>query len=178
MTTSILSPLLPDVGTRRAAFILESLEDEVRRCGATFGLLIDRAGQIVAADIPGEGADRERLLILAARLVPIFMASRSLSRTFREWPIRGTVEERGEMRLLTQPILDEWLLAMAFPIDGPLLATEQLTRRWLTRLSQLVPDRTTSLRVNKAGRTITRDNVDLLFHKERDDDSRDEQGGA
>jgi len=178
MTTSMLPPLLPDVGTKRAAFILESLEDEVRRSGATFGLLIDRAGQIVASDIPGGKSHQDQMLILATRLVPIFLASRTLSRTFREWPIRGTVEESGGMRLLTQPILDHWLLAMAFPIDGPQLATEQLTRRWLTRLSQLVPDRTTSLRVNKAGRTITRDSVDLLFCKERDDDSRDEQGGA
>ncbi len=177
MTTSMLPPFLPDVGTKRAAVILESLEDEVRRCGATFGLLIDRAGQIVASDVREGDADREQLLFLAARLVPVFLASRTLSQTFREWPIRGTVEEGGGMRLLTQPILDQWLLAMAFPIDAPPLAIEQLTRRWLARLTQLVPNRATSLRASKAGRTITRDGVDLLFRQERDD-ARVDQGGA
>lgn len=178
MTTSMLLPLLPDIGRRRAAFILESLEDEVRRCGATFGLLIDRAGQIIAADAPGQETDREVLHLLAARLVPIFLARRAQAQEGREQAPGVTAEEVDGLRLLTLPIRDQWLLAMAFPGGTLPPITGQLTGRWRVRLAQLVPDPAISLRASKAGRTITRDGVDLLFRREPDDTPRDDQGGA
>lgn len=179
MTTSMLLPLLPDVGRRRAAFILESLEDEVRRCGATSGLLIDRAGQIIAADAPGQEADQARLQLLAARLVPVFLASRAREGGEPEPLADGKVEEIDGLCVLTQPIVDQWLLAMVFPSNCPPQSVAQLARRWRTRLSQLVPARGASLRVSKAGRaTITRDGIDLLFRRETDDTTRDDQGGA
>ncbi len=179
MTTSMLLPLLPDVGRRRAAFILESLEDEVRRCGATFGLLIDRAGQIVAADAPGRETDRGQVQLLAARLVPVFLAGRAREGTEQGRSVEGQVEEIDGLCVLTQPILDQWLLAMAFPPARLPQRAEQLTRRWRARLTQLVPARGATLRVSKAGRTtITRDGIDLLFRRESDDAARDDQRGA
>ena len=177
MTTSILPPLLPNIGPTRAAAILECLEEEVRACGATYGLLIDRAGQIIAADSPGDELTHERMVALAVRLVPIFLTSRTLSRTFREWPIRATVEEGGDIRLLTQPILDQWLLAMAFPADGAPLPVEELTARWLTRLTSLVPEGASRMGRLRAGQVITRDNINLLFREEQDDRPSDDREG-
>lgn len=174
----MLLPLLPDIGRRRAAFILESLEDEVCRCGATFGLLIDRAGQIIAADAPGQETAREELHLLAARLVPIFLARRAQAQAGREQASSVTVEEIDGLRLLTLPIRNQWLLAMAFPGDRLPTVTGRLAGRWRVRLTQLVPERAISLRASKAGRTITRDSVDLLFRRESDDTPRDEPEGA
>jgi hypothetical protein len=176
MTTSILPPFLPDVGTKRAAAILEALEEETRACGALFGLLIDRAGQIIAADMTGGPVDRERLAALAPRLVPIFLTSRLLSRKFREWPVRATIEEEGELRLVAQPILDQWLLAMAFPADGPPLPVEALSGRWLDRLMPLIPDRAAALGRLRAGAVITRDNVNLLFRDDPDEGGDNKAG--
>lgn len=177
MTTSILPPLLPNIGPTRAAVILECLEEEVRHCGATYGLLIDRAGQIIAADSPGDEFTHERMVALAVRLVPIFLTTRTLSRTFREWPVRATVEEGGDIRLLTQPILDQWLLAMAFPSAGELLPVGELSQRWLARLIPLVPDRATKNGRVEAGQVITRDNINLLFREDQDDKSRGDHEG-
>ncbi len=177
MTTSVLPPFLLDIGPDRAAAILEQLEEEVRYCGAVYGLLIDRAGQIIAFDNPGTGADRQELAMLAARLVPIFLASRTLSRTFREWPIRATIEERDGLHLLTQPILDQWLLAMAFPADNPPAATEALTQRWLLRLTPLVPEAAARRDTYADSRVIARDNVNLLFHEDGEDGQLDPHEG-
>ena len=46
------------------------------------------AGQIIAADVPPEMIGEHTLEGLAVRLVPIFLASRQISRTFRAWPVR------------------------------------------------------------------------------------------
>lgn len=175
MTTAILPPLLPDIDARRAAAILEQVEAEVRHCGALYGLLIDPAGQIVAADMPGRRIGREGLAMLAMRLVPIFLTSRTLSRTFREWPIRATLEERDEIRLLTQPILDQWLLAMAFPAAGSPPDSDRLTQRWLLHLTPLIPEMAARRMARTPGRVITRDNVNLLFRPDRDEDRGDER---
>lgn len=180
MTTAILPPLLPDIDASRAAAILEQLEDEVRHCGALYGLLIDPAGQIVAADMPERRIPREQLAMLAIRLVPIFLTSRTLSRTFREWPIRATLEERGEICLVTQPILDQWLLAMAFSATVRAADSARLTQRWLLRLTPLIPEPAARRAARTPGRVITRDNVNLLFRQDRDDErdgDRDEDRG-
>jgi hypothetical protein len=179
MTTSMLLPLVPDMGRRRAAFILESLEDEVRRCGAAFGLLIDRAGQIIAADAPDQETEQTRLHLLAARLVPVFLASRSAACAEQDRFSNGQVVEIDGSAVVLQSILDQWLLAMVFPSDSPPPAAAQLARRWRTRLAQLVPARGATLRVSKAGRTtITRDGVDLLFWRDADDAKHKDEGGA
>lgn len=107
MTTSILPPFLPDLGADGVAVALERLEDEVRQCGALYGLLIDRTGQVIAADVPQGMLGDHSLEGLAVRLVPIFLASRQISRTFRAWPVRAMLEEEGQTFLFTQPILDQ-----------------------------------------------------------------------
>ena len=177
MTTSVLPPLLPNIGPSRAAAILDGLEEEVRHCGATCGLLIDRAGQIIAADSPGDEVAREGMVALAVRLVPIFLTTRTLSRTFREWPIRATVEEGGDFRILTQPILDQWLLAMAFPADISPLEVGEMSQRWLARFTPLVPDHAVQKRATEAGAVITRDNINLLFREDQDDTPRGDHEG-
>lgn len=166
MTTATLLPLLPDIDPSRVAIALERLEDEVQGCGAVYGFLIDRAGQVIAADGP---VDRHDLTALALRLVPIFLASRSLARTFREWP-RATVEETGGVSIITQPLGGQWLLAMAFKGDGPAAPTAQLAARWLAQLGPLAPQGRPRRPGGGARRgervVITRDNVDLLFKDE------------
>lgn len=171
MTTSILSPFLPDAGDGRAALILEKLEDEVRASGALFGLLIDRGGQVVAADTPKSGMPRRRLVILAAHLVPIFLASRNELPAERARATCAPLMEHEGLHLVTQPILDEWLLAMAFPSDALPRDLDMRIGHWLATLIPLVPNRQGQNR--RSRRTIARDGVDLLF---RDDD--DEAGTA
>lgn len=169
MTTSLLPPLLPDLETDGVALALERLEDEVRQCGALYGLLIDRTGQIIAADIAPGRAEVGYLAGLAARLVPIFLASRQISRTFRAWPVRAMLEEGEEIALFTQPILDQWLLAIAFSPAGPPLPPEQLTTRWLARFGPLVPAQRFTAARRTAGRVIVRDSISLIFRDEQDD---------
>ena len=169
MTTSLLTPLLPDLGTDGVAVALERLEDEVRQCGAIYGLLIDRTGQIIAADIVSGAVEEEYLHGLAARLVPIFLASRQLSRTFRAWPVRAMLEEDAGLVLFTQPILDQWLLAMAFAEAEPPLPPEELTTRWLACFGPLVPSRGFTKTQRTAGKVIARDSISLIFRDDGDD---------
>ena len=172
MTTSLLPPLLPDLATDGVAVALERLEDEVRQCGAIYGLLIDRTGQIIAADIVPGTVEEAYLHGLAARLVPIFLASRQLSRTFRAWPVRAMLEEDAGLILFTQPILDQWLLAMAFSAAEPPLPPEQLTTRWLACFGPLVPNRRFTTTQRTAGKVIARDSISLIF-RDGDDDGDD-----
>ncbi len=175
MTTAILSPFLPDAGDGRAALILEKLEDEVRASGALFGLLIDRAGQVVAADAPKSRVPRRRLVILAAHLVPLFLASRTAPAADRvRWTCAPLMEHEG-LHLITQPILDEWLLAMAFPSDALPTDLDMQIGRWLATLIPLVPTRGTGQN-RRSRRTIARDGVGLLFQDD-DDEAGTAQGG-
>ena len=169
MTTSMLTPLLPDLGTDGVAVALERLEDEVRQCGAIYGLLIDRTGQIIAADIVPGAVAEDYLHGLAARLVPIFLASRQLSRTFRAWPVRAMLEEDAGFTLFTQPILDQWLLAMAFSAAETPLPPEQLTTRWLACFGPLVPSQRFTQARRTAGKVIARDGIGLIFRDDGDD---------
>lgn len=168
MTTALLPPLVADVSTRRAAVILERLEDECRACGAVYGLLIDRAGQVVAAD---GFADRVQATALAIRLVPVFLATRSLSRTFREWPVRAVLEAGGRLRLVTLPLLDQWLLTMAFEGDGAPTEPGRLAERWMALFAPLLPQRAPGgLPRRQAGRIIVRDGVDLIFRDDQEEE--------
>ena len=176
MTTSILSPFLPDAGEGRAALILEKLEDEVRASGALFGLLIDRAGQVIAADTPKSGVPRRRLVILAAHLVPIFLASRSIPPAERVRATCAPLMEHEGLHLITQPILDEWLLAMAFSSDRLPPDLDTQLGRWLATLIPLVPTRGKGQN-RRSRRTIARDGVGLLF-RDDDDEPGTAQGGT
>lgn len=172
MTGPILSPFLPDAGDGHTALILEKLEGEVRASGALFGLLIDRAGQVVAADAPKSRVPRRRVVILAAHLVPIFLASRTAPHAERVRATCAPLMEHEGLHLITQPILDEWLLAMAFPSAALPQDVDTLLGRWLATLIPLVPPRGKGQN-RRSRRTIAQDGVDLLF---RDDD--DEAGSA
>lgn len=172
MTTALLSPLLPDADGDAAARILEVLEEEVQTCGALFGLLIDRAGQVIAADAPGSRLPRRRLVLLAAYLVPIFIASRAAAHTAQGGIVEAPLMERAGVHLVTQPILDAWLVAMAYPIAATPPDLDTLREAWLTSLRPLVPARKAA-HPRRSRQTIRRDGVDLLF---RDDD--DEVGDA
>jgi hypothetical protein len=166
MTTALLPPLLPGVSPFRLALVLERLEDERQQCGAVYCLLIDRAGQIIAADGFANPADATAL---ALRLVPVFLASRSLSRTFREWPVRVELEDSGRQRLVTLPLLDQWLLAMAFGPGGPPTPPASLTERWMQRLAPLLPQRPPGGRPRQpAGTIVMRDGVNLLFRDDQE----------
>lgn len=166
MTTSSLPPLLPDLATDGVAVVLERLEDEVRQCGALYGLLIDRTGQLIAADFVAESMAVQSLHGLSARLVPVFLATREISRTFRAWPVRAMLEEGEQTYLFAQPILDQWLLTMAFATADPPYPPEQLTTRWLARFGPLVPNRRVTRAQRTAGKVIVRDSISLIF---RDD---------
>jgi hypothetical protein len=176
MTTSILVPFLPGVGAGRAALILEKLEAEVRASGALFGLLIDRAGQVLAADAPKARASRRRLVILTAHLVPIVLASRSVPPAERLRAACAPLMEHEGLHLITQPILDEWLLAMAFPSDALPPDLDAHLGRWLATLIPLVPARGKGQN-RRARRTIARDGIGLLF-RDDDDEAGTVQGGT
>lgn len=176
MTTSLLPPFLPDLEADGVAEALECLEDEVRRCGALYGLLIDRTGQIIADDIGSGAIAAAALQSLAARLVPVLLASREISRTFRSWPVRAMLEEGDRANLVAQPILDQWLLALAFPAAKPPVSTEQMTLRWLARFGPLVPKQRFSKERRTAGTIIARDSISLIFVE--DGDGRDDGGAS
>lgn len=166
MTTALLPPLLPGVSPYRLALVLERLEEERQQCGAIYCLLIDRAGQVIAADGFARLADAKTL---ALRLVPIFLASRSLSRTFREWPVRVELEVGGQHRLVTLPLLDQWLLAMAFDPGGLAAPAATLTERWMQQLTPLLPQRPPGGRPRQpAGTIVMRDGVNLLFRDDQE----------
>ena len=166
MTRSPLGHLALGVEERRAARVLEYLEEEVAACGATFGLVITRAGQVVAAD---GACDETTLEQLAFRLVPVFLASRQLSATFHEWPIRATVQDAGHGQVVTQPLGENWMLAMAFATGELPAPAAELGRRWLERLAPLAQQASIAsgaARTPGGKRTIRRDSVDLLFKDE------------
>ena len=166
MTTTPLRRLALGIDARRAARVLECLEEEVAASRATYGLVITRAGQIVAAD---GACDEAALEHLAFRLVPVFLASRQLSATFHEWPIRATVQDAGQGQVVTQPLGENWMLAMVFESGALPASAADLGRRWLERLAPLAQQASIAsgaARTRGGKRTIRRDSVDLLFKDE------------
>ena len=163
MATTPLSRVMLSVEPDKAALVLERLEREVSACGATYGFLINRAGQVVAAD---GTIDERTLTAIALRLVPVFLVSRRLARTFHEWPVRATVEDAGQGRLLTQPIDENWMLAMAFDDPATAAPSHDLSRRWLEALAPLARGAGTGRLSRRHAPTVVRDSVDLLFKDE------------
>lgn len=163
MATTPLSRVVLGVDPKRLALVLDWLEEETRTCGALYGFLINRAGQIVAADGP---VDERTLTAIGLRLVPVFMVSRRLSRTFHEWPVRATVEDGGRSsRLVTQPLDDDWMVVLAFDTPPPpLVAT--LSQRWTERTAALAAPAVQTTSGPVAPATIVRDSIDLLFKDE------------
>lgn len=170
MTTSTLALLFPGDDARHLALVLERLEDEVEACGACYGMIVDRAGAIVAYD---GLTDERQTRTLAAQLTQVFQVCRSLARTFREWPVGTSPSaigaDTGGARLITQPLGPEWLLAMGFPTDTASPPTTALSERWRARLGPLAPQRDTG-RARESRRraraAIQRDTVNLLFKDE------------
>lgn len=166
MTTAALVPIGPADDAEHLALVLERLEDEVRVCGARYGVLVDRMGQIVAS----EGiTDQHQLETLAAHLVQDFAPNRASPRAFREWPVNSMLKDAETTRLCSQPLGPDWLLAMGFPIDVSPLPAAQLSMRWKQRLGPLVPRRESEQmreERQRAQEIIKRDNVNLLFKDE------------
>ncbi len=166
MTTTPLKRLAVGIEARRAARVLECLEEEVAASRATYGLVITRAGQIVAADGDYDEATLEQS---ALRLVPVFLASRQLSATFHEWPIRATVQDAGRGQMVAQPLGENWMLAMVFETGELPAPAAELGRRWLERLAPLAQQASVAsgaARQPASKPTIRRDSVDLLFKDE------------
>lgn len=169
MTTATLALPLPSEDIRRLALVLERLEDEVRSCGACYGMVVDRTGTVVAYD---GLTDERQIRTLALQLTQVFQVSRSLARTFREWPVgmsqSAIAADTGGARLVTQPLGPEWLLAMGFATDAPSRPAWALSKRWRARLGPLAPrqDPRRAAELRRARAIIQRDTVNLLFKDE------------
>jgi predicted regulator of Ras-like GTPase activity (Roadblock/LC7/MglB family) len=143
--------------------------------GATYSMLLDRAGQVLWWE--GEALEAE-ILHLGALLAGTYASSREMARLLKEDNFRVLVQEGMKEKIFTETVEDRWLLVVVFDHQAHLGLVEVLAKRATQSLStilQLVVERNDLRRAQIQGDIpkAARDTIDLIFGN--DDGSEPQQ---
>lgn len=148
--------------------IRESLVRLVAGTEATFGMLLDRAGQIIAAE--GD-AYRDEGIPLGALIAGSFASSREVARLLKEKDFRVLFQEGLRENLFTELVDEQWMLVVVFKRQAHLGLVKILSKKATKELEEilkLVRGRNAQRRLamDSTLRTVGRDTVDLIFKQE------------
>ncbi len=153
------------VGEEEAGMITKCLTRLMDETGATYSMVIDRAGQILSSE--GEFHKGE-MMHLGALLAGSYASSREMARLLREDNFRVLVQEGTREKIFTETVEDRWLLVVVFDHQAHLGLVKVLAKRAtqsLTGILQLVIERN-ELRRSQLGDQFPRaakDTIDLIF---------------
>jgi predicted regulator of Ras-like GTPase activity (Roadblock/LC7/MglB family) len=156
------------VGVEETTMICDTLQRLVVGSEASYGMVLDRAGQIIAAE--GD-TYRAEGIPLGALLAGTFASSREVARLLKEKDFRVLFQEGRNENLFTELVEEQWILVIVFKQQAHLGLVKILSRKATKELEailQLVRSRNVQRRAELAPtlRTVGRDTVDLIFKQE------------
>jgi len=163
------------VGEEESAMIQKCLQRLMDETGATYCMLLDRAGQVLAWE--GDALEAE-MLHLGALLAGTYASSREMARLLKEDNFRVLVQEGMKEKIFTETVEDRWLLVVVFDHQAHLGLVKVLAKRATQSLStilQLVVEHNDAQRAQLHGDIprAARDTIDLIFGN--DDGSEPQQ---
>jgi predicted regulator of Ras-like GTPase activity (Roadblock/LC7/MglB family) len=156
------------VGEEETSMIVQCLERLVAGTEASYGMVLDRAGQIIAAQ--GD-AYRDEGIPLGALLAGTFASSREVARLLKEKDFRVLFQEGRRENLFTELVEEQWMLVIVFKQQAHLGLVKILSKKATKELEgvlKLVRARNAQRRIEMDStlRTVGRDTVDLIFKQE------------
>lgn len=141
---------------------LTRLKDET---GASYTMVLDRAGQILSSN--GDGHEGE-MMHLGALLAGSYASSREMARLLREDNFRVLVQEGSREKIFTETVDDRWLLVVVFDHQAHLGLVKVLSKRatqLLSSILQIVIDRNDARRaeLQSGFPRAAKDTIDLIF---------------
>lgn len=156
------------VGEEETNMISDSLARLVAGTEASFGMVLDRAGQIIAAE--GESYRNEGIP-LGALIAGSFASSREVARLLKEKDFRVHFQEGSRENLFTELVDEQWMLVVVFKRQAHLGLVKILSKKATKELEEvlrMVRARNIQRRqdMDSTLRTVGRDTVDLIFKQE------------
>lgn len=156
------------VGVEESELIDRCLSRLMDETGATYSMVLDRAGQVLAWN--GEVHQGE-MMHLGALLAGSYASSREMARLLREDNFRVMVQEGQREKIFTETVDDRWLLVVVFDHQAHLGLVKVLAKRATQSLSgilQLAIERSEARR-EEFGTEFPKaatDTIDLIFGKD------------
>lgn len=139
--------------------------------GATYSMVIDKSGQILAWE---SDEVRPEMVHLGALLAATYASTQEMARILKEDSFKTLLQEGLKEKIVTETVQDRWLLVVIFDHQAHVGLVKVLARRSsavLANILELVERRSSDRggpRFRHLGKA-TVDTIDLIF---RDDDGR------
>lgn len=156
------------VGEEETEMIRQCLGRLVVGTDASYSMVLDRAGQIIAAE--GDSY-REEGMFLGALLAGTFASSREMARLLKENDFRIFFQEGVRENLFTELVEEQWMLVVVFKRQAHLGLVKIMSKKTTKELEGvlgLVRARNAQRRTEMSStlRTVGRDTVDLIFKED------------
>lgn len=157
------------------AQITACLQRLISDSGASCGMVIDRAGQMLAWE--SESA-RPELMHLGALLAATYASTQEMARLLNEDGFRTLFQEGLREKIFTETVQDQWLLAVIFDQHAQIGLVKVLSKRATTVLSNILDlvKQRNAMGANpklQQVRKATADTIDLLFKDDTDEGKSD-----
>lgn len=153
------------VSVAETANIEQTLTRLVAETGATYCLLLDKSGQIIAAQ--GDVA-RQDITALGALLAGAFASSREVARLLHEKDFRSTFQEGTRENYFAVLVQDQWILVAFFDRRTQVGLVKIISKRATEELTSVlervkVESRAKDSVISTSFRTSVEDTIELLF---------------
>jgi len=145
--------------------ITDCLDRLVSETGASYSMLLDKSGQVVASE--GD-TNRQDITALGALLAGSFASSREVAKLLNEKDFRVLFQQGVKENIFTELIQDQWILVVIFDKRTHIGLVKVLTRKATDELSTILDtvrqdSRAKDNILSKNFRTSVEDTIDLLF---------------
>lgn len=153
------------VGAEESSLIQKCLDRLMDETGATYSMVLDRAGQVLAWE--GDRHQAE-MMHLGALLAGTYASSQEMARLLKEENFRVLVQEGLKEKIFTETVEGRWLLVVVFDHQAHLGLVKVLAKRateTLTSILHLVIERNDTRRSEMHANMskAASDTIDLIF---------------
>lgn len=154
------------ISDRELAVISNLLTKLMNDTNATFAMLIDKSGQVVAYQ--GSGV-RRNATTLGALLAGVFSSSREVARLLDEKDFRSIFQQGVQENIYTSMVEEQWLLVIIFDKLTHIGLVKVISKKATEELGRILErvrsdtSRTKSSVINVQFRSSVEDTIDLLF---------------
>ena len=146
--------------------------------GATYTMVVDRSGQIIAWE---SDSDRPEMTHLGALLAATYASTQEIARILNEDSFRTLLQEGLREKIITETIEDHWLLVVIFDHQAHLGLIKVLTKRTTSILANILGvarsrEVGTTSSLSRPLLKATRDTIDLVFSDEDENDRSKNNG--
>lgn len=161
------------VGEEARAQITACLQRVMNDSGASYCMVIDRAGQILAEE---SDSVRPEMVHLGALLAATYASTQEMARILKQEGFKSLFQEGLTEKIFTETVRDRWLLVVIFDHSAQVGLVKVLARRASATLSHILDivqqeSQEQSGRMTRRMGKATTDTIDLIFNDQSDDDS-------